>query len=234
MQPVLAAAWAHVVRRPDEDIDLAVAALLIAELAHPDLDVAHYVSLLDQMAADARARARAGEAPIDALIRHLFVELGFHGNRTDYYDPRNSFLNEVIDRRAGIPITLSVVLMETGRRLGLTLRGIGFPGHFLVSWQPAQGPHQVLDPFHGGIALGREQLQERLEEAMGGPAELEAHHLAVVSKRQILVRMINNLRSIYQHRSEPARDADLGALHAVLEPGAVRPPKAPGMRGRPN
>jgi regulator of sirC expression with transglutaminase-like and TPR domain len=170
--------FAHTVSRPDEEIDLAAAALLIAEREYPDLDVGAYLGRLDELAA--RARARGGD--VTALRGVLFDELGLRGNTGDYYDARNSFLNDVLDRRLGIPITLSVVFLEVGWRLGLKVAGLGYPGHFLVH---AEG--QLLDCFNGGAEVDRQTLPP-------GP-------VPVAGKRAILARMLANLSRIQPVRA---------------------------------
>ena len=169
--------FAHAVGRRDEDIDLAAAALLYAEREYEGLDVAQYLDRLDEIAALARRRG-AGVAAVRSV---LFDELGFRGNSAAYDDPKNSFLNDVLDRKLGIPITLSVIFLEVCWRMGLDAHGIGYPGHFLVR---AEG--QILDPFHGG--------RER------DPATLVADGLAPVGKRAILTRMLGNLRALEPRR----------------------------------
>jgi regulator of sirC expression with transglutaminase-like and TPR domain len=225
------AAWvlfAHIAQRSEEDIDLGAAGLLIAEAEYPGLDVAHYLSVLDSMAEGGRSRAARelkdddedGKDPLHllrALNQHLFEDLGFRGNQDDYYDPKNSFLNEVIDRRVGIPITLSVVYMEVGRRLGLPLEGVSFPGHFLVKYKTPEGD-LLLDPYHGGVALSRAELEQRLERAFGKKTSLAPTHLQTASKRQILTRMLNNLRGIYQQGNDPSRERGVLERLAILNP----------------
>ena len=214
--------FAHVAARPDDELDLAPAALLIAEAEYPGLDVAHYVSMLDAMADTTRLHSDdSPEGLFRSLNRHLFGELGFRGNEEDYYDPRNSFLNEVIDRRVGIPITLSLVYMEVGRRAGLEVEGIAFPGHFLVRLR-AGGETLLLDPYHRGSRLDREELEERLLGAFGEPTELSSSHLQLASKRQILSRMLNNLRSIYRRNEDQSRELDVLERLAVLNPDDER------------
>lgn len=190
--PYVAQIFARVVEGPDEGIDLGVAALLIASVARPALDIAHYVGILDRLADDIRVRSAADR--LGGLRRILFTELGFRGNLDDYYDPRNSFLDEVLERRTGIPITLSVVVLEIGRRLDLDVHGVGFPGHFLVR---ADG--QLLDPFAGARAVTEGELELKLRAMFGPEAQLTSSMLAPTGKRDILVRMLNNLRGIYQH-----------------------------------
>jgi regulator of sirC expression with transglutaminase-like and TPR domain len=214
--------FAHVTQREDDEIDLAAAALLIAEVEYPGLDVAHYVSVLDNWGEAALAQKGTGsDAELAALNGYLFEELGFRGNDDDYYDPRNSFLNEVIDRRVGIPITLSIVFMEVGRRLGLELHGISFPGHFLVRLRTPVGDH-VIDPYHGGVRLETEELQSRLEQVLGQNAELGPEHLPIASKRQILTRMLNNLRGIYQRAGDTKREIGVLERLQILSPGDAR------------
>jgi regulator of sirC expression with transglutaminase-like and TPR domain len=216
----------HIATRPDDQIDLGAAALLIAESEYPGLDVAHYLAVLDGFADGARRAGGGGPpgTPAEALRRlneHLFHDLGFQGNEQDYYDPKNSFLNEVIDRRIGIPITLSVLYLEVGRRAGLVLDGVSFPGHFLVQQRGPDGT-LVLDPYHGGVSLSREELEERLGRALGAGTKLAAEHLQPASKRQILTRMLNNLRGIYQRSGDPARERAVLERLAILNPQDAR------------
>jgi regulator of sirC expression with transglutaminase-like and TPR domain len=195
--------------QPDESIDLAEGALLIAKHAYADLDVGAQLARLDDMAQALRERiGENGAVPdrIVALNRFLFEELGFRPNVDDYYDPRNSFLNEVIERRLGIPITLSVLYMEVGRRVGIPLHGVSFPGHFLVKCPLAQGV-VVLDPYCGGISLTIKDLQQRLREARGGEVSraIIAGLLVAAQPRDILARMLRNLKSIYLSKRDYAQ-----------------------------
>ena len=214
--------FAHVTQRPDDEIDLAAASLVVAEVEYPNLDVAHYVGVLDGWAESARNQPGPGPDPaLAGLNGLLFDELGFRGNDENYYDPRNSFLNEVIDRRVGIPITLSIVYMEVGRRLGLNLDGVSFPGHFLLRYRTPDGDH-VIDPYHGGIRLDSEELESRLRQVLGNQAELGPEHLPIASKRQILTRMLNNLRGIYQRNGDGVREAGILERLAILNPQDAR------------
>jgi regulator of sirC expression with transglutaminase-like and TPR domain len=183
--------------------------------------------VLDAIAADVRARVGAEESLLAALTRHVFVELGFRGNQEDYYDPRNSYLNDVLDRRLGIPITLSLVFLEVGRRLGLELAGIGFPGHFLVRARGPAGEELILDPFHGGVLLDRADLEERLREVTGADARLDPEHFLPASKKQILTRMLNNLRQIHKQRRDPTRETAVAELLSCLDTSP--PPARRGM-----
>lgn len=192
---------------PDESIDLATAALTVAAGEYPDLDIGAYRARLDTMAATLRQRLRTDISAADkvkALNRYLFEELGFRGNRDDYYDPRNSFLNEVLERRLGIPLTLSIVYLEIGRRIGLSLAGVAFPGHFLVKCVVREGA-AVLDPYEGGASLGYDELRRRAR-ALGDGAEpartVVAGLLAAAGKREMLVRLLRNLKAIYTQRED--------------------------------
>lgn len=217
MNSALLQAWSHVVggRVPDDDLDLAACALLIAELERPGLRAATYLEILDELAADARAAARPGESLLDATLRHLFVEVGLRGNQENYYDPKNSCLDEVLMRRTGIPITLSVVLLEVGWRLGLDVAGVGFPGRFLVRAREG-GRERMLDPFGAGATLDRPALEEHLERAIGRPARLAPEHVRTVGKREILARMLNNLAAIYRHAGDAAKLETVLALQRAI------------------
>jgi regulator of sirC expression with transglutaminase-like and TPR domain len=182
-------------------------ALAIAADEYPHLDRARYRHALDDIAATVRARDGGG-ARLAVMVRHLYAELGFHGNETDYYDPRNSYLNDVIDRRTGIPISLAVVLMAVARRLDLQMEGIGFPGHFLVRFGGPGGA--FLDPFHEGRVLGRaelERLAARHLERSGASFEGEEleRHLEPVGAHAIAVRMLGNLKHVHEQRGDHAR-----------------------------
>jgi regulator of sirC expression with transglutaminase-like and TPR domain len=199
--------FAQLVSDPYADFDLAEAALLIAQAEQPELDVASYLQRLDGIAA--RVRTRLSDSPDPAAVVAqlnyiLFQEERLSGNVTDYYDPRNSFLNEVLDRKTGIPITLSVIYVEVGRRLGLSLVGVGFPGHFLVKYQGTDG-ELVLDPFHGGVQLSQEQLAQKLREMYGDGNPFLGQIpqlLTPASKREILVRILRNLKGVYLQRND--------------------------------
>ena len=191
-------AFATVVRRPDPEIPLARAALLIAAAERPDLDVDDYLERLNGLADAAEPARRATDAlsRLHRLREFLFEDLGFAGDRADYYDPRNSHLNEVLDRRLGIPITLSLVLIETGRRLGLEMEGIGLPGHFITGARIA-GEHVLLDPYNRGALLTMETCGQVVSRALGRPVRLTPAHFAPVDNRHFLARMLANLKGIY-------------------------------------
>jgi regulator of sirC expression with transglutaminase-like and TPR domain len=201
MGGALAQRLTGIISGADSDINLPEAVLLVASHRYPDLDVQHYLGELDALGETLRHRvsptARESER-IVALNQFLFDDLGFAPNADDYYDPRNSFLNEVLDRRVGIPITLSLVYMEIGRRVGLPLQGVCFPGHFLVKCKVSDGL-VVLDPYSGGISLGLSDLQRRLREVRGGEVSraIIAGLLVAASNKEILLRVLRNLKAIY-------------------------------------
>ena len=187
--------FAAAVSRPDGQIELARAALIIAKSEYPDPRRRG----LSRPARCARRRARTSRAigdPLGQLHRLrecLFEEEGFSGNSEDYADPRNSYLNDVLDRRLGIPITLSLVLIEVGRRLGLEMEGIGLPGHFITGAR-VDGEQVLLDPFNRGAILTAEGCREVVARALGQPVELGPEHFAPVTNRQFLARMLRTSR----------------------------------------
>jgi regulator of sirC expression with transglutaminase-like and TPR domain len=199
-------------------------ALAIARVGHPDLDPAPSLATLDRLAAAARPLVDHAETPAAAaraLAGYLFEECGFRGNQDDYYDPANSFLNEVLERRAGIPITLAVVLIETGRRLGIPIVGVGFPGHFLVAVEDG-GERVLLDPFFGGQPVDSAALLERYRAATPSPASaVPPEALETADTPAILARMLRNLLRTYLERRNPSHA--LSAIDLLL----VLPPDAP-------
>jgi len=214
----------------EERIDLARACLMIAQDAYPGLDVERYLGDIERMAIRLRGRIpQAGQAEerVVALNQFLYGDLGYWGNTEDYYDPRNSYLNEVLDRRTGIPITLGILYMELGRRVGLPLEGISFPGHFLVRLHLRRGT-LVLDPFAGGAPQADDELRRRLERvvpehARGGVplGELPLEQfLEPASKRQILSRVLRNLKGIYREADKPERMLEVLNRMLVVYPEA--------------
>lgn len=192
------------VARPDDQLDLLRCTLLIARDEYPNLDIEAYIRRLDEWAAQVKQLIPpdAGqEAKVRRLNHFLFNHLGFSGNTDDFYDPRNSYLNEVLDRRRGIPISLSVVYLELGRRLELPLQGVSFPGHFLVKFAH-QGGEVVLDPFNHGISLSEEDLRRRLQDIFDENVEDLSPFLVSADNKDILVRMLSNLKAIYQNQGE--------------------------------
>ncbi|HUI26259.1 MAG TPA: tetratricopeptide repeat protein [Candidatus Kryptonia bacterium] len=189
--------FAELAQVPDERIDLAEAALLIAAEAYPDLDINAYLNRLDALAQEARAflgSASSDVERIERLNQFLFVEKGFVGNQKRYYDRRNSFLNEVLDRHTGIPITLSVVYIEVARRLGLPVQGVGFPGHFLAKYVGDE--EIIIDAFFGQVLTERD-CRERLQSVLGPEASFDRRYLRSATPREILVRMLGNLKQVH-------------------------------------
>ena len=221
----------QVISGPEEAIDLAEAALLIATHAYPDLDIAHHLARVEELVRTLQSRVHPDSGPsqrILALNVYLFAELGFAANEVDYYDPRNSCLNEVLDRRLGIPITLSLLYMEVGGRIGLPLQGVSFPGHFLVKCVLPEGT-VVLDPYSGGISLGVADLQKRLGEVRGGEVSraIVAGMLGVAGKKEIILRLLRNLKVIYLRSQQ--FDRALPILDWII---ATVPDQPPELRDR--
>ncbi|MCW5606328.1 MAG: tetratricopeptide repeat protein [Burkholderiales bacterium] len=224
--------WQRIVTLPESEVDLAEAALVIAAEEYPDLDIVAYLSRIDEMGANLRKRLRPDITATEKLIalnHYVFGELGFAGNAEEYYDPRNSLLNDVIDRRLGIPITLSVIYMEIGRRAGLALHGVSFPGHFLVKCVVRDGAI-VLDPYANGASLGVEDLQ-RLLKTLGGSIATDTEAvkgmLSAAGAKEILARMLRNLKGVYLQQRDLLR-----ALSAVERIIALAPAAAEEYRDR--
>ncbi|MGH7857228.1 MAG: SirB1 family protein [Candidatus Binatia bacterium] len=221
------ARFADLASLPDDRIDLAEAALLIALEEYPGLDVAAYLARLDEIASGALPRVRDRRTALErvtALNDFLFADLGFRGNQQDYYDPKNSFLNDVLDRRTGIPITLSLVYCEVGRRAAVPVVGVGCPGHFLVRHE--EHPEILVDAFAGGFVT-LEECERRLETMTGSSADAERRWLRPARPREILVRMLRNLKRVYAQRNDAAR-----ALAAVDRICVLAPDDADELRDR--
>ncbi len=184
----------------DERIDLVRAALTIAQAEYTNIEIDAYRGQIEDLARRVKRLVPDLGDPsesIAALNRVLFEEEGFRGNGEDYYDPRNSFLNDVLERKLGIPITLAVVYMEVAHRVGFPLVGVGMPGHFLLKHYDVEGCEILIDPFNRGSILTAKDCQRALDEIYGGQMPLQPEFLMAVSRRQVLVRMLNNLKSIY-------------------------------------
>jgi len=209
-------AFEQILSGKEERLDLARACLMIAQDAYPRLDVDRYLGDIERMAIRLRARIPQSGQPeerVVALNQFLYGDLGFWGNTDDYYDPRNSYLNEVLERRTGIPITLSIVYLEVGRRIGLRLQGVSFPGHFLVKLRLKKG-ELVLDPFTGGEPRSESDLRSRLEQALTPerPRQLDLdRYLAPATPRDIVARVLRNLKGIY------TKDGKLERALAVMQ-----------------
>jgi len=219
--------FAELVGGSDETINLAEAALLIAAESYPGLDVSRYVTALDALAAEADpvlSGADTDPERVRRLVQFLAVERSFRGNQDDFYDRRNSFLNEVIERRKGIPITLAVVYMEVARRLGLVVLGVGFPGHFLAKYPGAS--ELIIDPFFGQI-LSMRDCEQRLRAVLGAEATLEPGHLRAATPKEMLVRILRNLKQIYLQARE--LESALACSQRIL---LIEPDMAPELRDR--
>jgi len=216
-------------------------ALLIARIEYPTLDVRPYLNQLDVLGREACLRLGAatvtpgGHTPprvdpahfarVQALNRYLFDELQFTGNTANYGDPRNSFLNEVLERRTGIPISLAVVYIEVARRAGLDVEGLNFPGHFLVRC-PAHAEHGytedlIIDAFHGGAILSEDACRVLLRRHEGEDATLEPHLARHATKRQILARMLINLKRLYVQMNSFPQARDITELLLAIDPTAT-------------
>jgi len=222
------------------DPDLAVAALLMARVAYPRLDTAHYLEQLDMLGREALRRVSSPAATtleipphvdpavfarIATLNEFLFEDEHFAGNDTHYDDPRNSFLNDVLDRRTGIPITLALVYMEVAKRAGIALEGINFPGHFLIRCRGTRGTRYshdlIIDAHHGGALLSEAMCRELLVKHAGDDSAWDAHLLAHASKLQILTRMLLNLKRAYVRLYSFQQARDVTELLLAVDPAAV-------------
>lgn len=215
---------AAIVRRRDGEIDLAEAALVLAQEERADLDVERYLGMLRALGAELARRlngVRGPRAQVGALNRLLFDEQGFRGDTVSYYDPRNSLLDAVIDRRLGIPITLSLVYIEVGRAAGLDLQGVGFPAHFLTRLRPPTGPPLLIDVFHGGQVVDEAELEARLKEQFGERAGLQPQYVVPVTARQFLTRVLNNLKGAYLRQRQFARALSAVERLLVISPWAL-------------
>ena len=230
VSPEFVRTFTQIAKSPDPD--LATVALLIARLEYPKLDASPYLDQLDRMGEAAHRRV-AGfsnlsdpQESIRALNTYLFDEQGFAGNEHKYDDPRNSFLNEVLTRRTGIPITLAMVYIEVARRAGVSLQGVNFPGHFLLRFQSQTatggfGTELIVDPFHGGAILSDTDCRNLLRKHVGQSAAFDRRLLVGATKTQILIRMLVNLKRIYVNmRSFPQGRAATELLLA-LNPSAM-------------
>jgi regulator of sirC expression with transglutaminase-like and TPR domain len=231
--------FSHVAGRPEAELPLPLAALLVAQIESPELDVDYYLDVLEDITsttskvvddADPKdPRARLGRA-----LYHVYQELGFQGNTEAYYDVRNSFLNEVLDRRRGIPITLSVVLIEALAACGFDASGVSFPGHFLVRVEQPRGAW-IIDPFEGRV-LSLDDLKA-MYKRLGGEGTLDPKSLERATKKQTLTRILQNLRGIYVEKKDDKHLASVLSRLAVLAPsvelrkelakvGGIDPPRA--------
>jgi regulator of sirC expression with transglutaminase-like and TPR domain len=211
-------AFAALLAGDDTTIDLAQAALLIASIEYPDLDMAHHMSQLDALARRVRALLTLPDhnilpqlppdtepfAVLDALNQVLFVEEQFQGNLTDYHNPDNSFLNKVLELHTGIPITLSLLYIEVAKRVGIQIDGIGLPYHFMVGYR-LPDERIYIDPFEGGQFLTEQECRDLVRRLMRNRSKLHAHWFEPITHRQLLTRVLNNLKQIYIDKEEYQR-----------------------------
>ncbi len=194
----------HEIQQTDECIDLAKAALYIAQEEYSNLDIEEYLDALDTIAIELKERLPDENYPlkiIKCINRYLYDELGFTGNSQNYYDPRNSFLNDVIERRVGIPITLALLYIEIGRRIDFPMIGIGMPGHFLI--RPDVAFVEIfVDAFNHGEVMFPQDCEERLSQIYQQKVTLQPEFLAPVTKKQFLARILTNLKYIYLKQEE--------------------------------
>jgi regulator of sirC expression with transglutaminase-like and TPR domain len=209
------------IQQPDKYINLARAALYIAQEEYPYLDPEKYLNALDTMATELENRLPSSRYPlrmIQSINQYLYEELGFTGNKIDYYDPRNSFFNDVIERRTGIPITLALVYIEVAKRIDFPMVGIGMPGHFLI--RPDIADIEIfVDAFNGGEVMFPQDCQERLSQIYQQSVILQPEYLTVVSKRQFLARMLTNLKYIYLQQQELEKTLAVVERILLLYPG---------------
>jgi regulator of sirC expression with transglutaminase-like and TPR domain len=221
------------------DPDLAVAALMIARIEYPALDAGPYLDELDRWGAEAGKRVREARGPVNesfltdseilagvrALNDYIFGELGFSGDNRHFEDPRNSFLNAVLDRRAGIPITLALVYMEVARRAGVAVAGVNFPGRFLLRSPGTRSLSEhgdlIIDPFGGGALLSEARCRELLREHAGDEAVWHARLLGRATKPQMLVRMLLNLKHAFVRMYSFPQARDVTELLLAIDPSAL-------------
>ena len=232
-------AFEELIAGEDATIDIAKAALLIATIAYPDLDPIHSLATLDALAY--RVRNMLGLLPdqtpetiapltvLDAMNKVLFEEEGFHGNEYNYYNPDNSFLNMVLENRVGIPISLSLLYIEIAKRVGLPIEGVGLPFHFVVR---CMLPTEILyvDPFEGGLLLSEQDCRDRIRHFSHGKMNrLPRHFFEPVKPKQLLVRMLGNLKGIYLHEEDYTKALTVSDYILLLVPDAAREVRDRGM-----
>jgi regulator of sirC expression with transglutaminase-like and TPR domain len=235
--PRLVQSFTHAALSPDPD--LAIAALMIARVEYPKLDAGPYLDRLDALGREARRRVAQASMPLEdlpprvdpvryarvmALNGYLFGELRFAGNDRQYEDPRNSCLNEVLDRRTGIPITLALVYLEVARRAGVDVEGVNFPGHFLVRCRAPRGTDAddlIIDAYHGGALLSEHDLLQRYARPDEDEPHAPARLLARAAKPQILARMLLNLKRVYVQMLSYPQARDVTELLLAVNPSAI-------------
>ena len=207
---------------PDPEVDLARAALLVAAAEYPDISIEGDLFMLQRLAGDLSSSLLEEDDPLycmNTLSQHLFDDVGFKGNTRDYYNPRNSYLNRVLERKTGIPITLSLLYVEVGKRLDIPLVGVGLPGHFLVRHRDVAG--LFVDPFNRGILLSEDECRQRVVEAVGEPFRWDPAYLEPVTSRDFIARIIRNLKAIYLQQSDHIRALTVIDFALALDPSSV-------------
>lgn len=221
MEPEEARARLRELAAQGEELDLFEGALLVATTGRPDLDLAAVRAQLQALVSRARERLRefeGGPERLDALLRFVYQEQGFVGDEADYHHPRNSHVDQVLSRRAGIPISLAVVLVELGRRLGVPLAGVGFPGHFLVRF--LADPPTLLDPFAGGRRLTEQDCRELFRRVTGGGVRFDPRCLLPAPRREVLARMLRNLKGAHLRRGELDQALEATTRLLLVDPEA--------------
>lgn len=215
--------FTEIVSRPEEAIDMTMACLYIALEEYPRLQMDTYTQMLDDMAEDIRSMIQGVTAPrtiLNNISYYLFEIEGFRGNSDNYYDPRNCYLNEVLDRKLGIPITLSILYIEVARRLGLPVFGVGLPGHYIVKYEDQE--HEIfIDPFNEGKEMSRQDCMEKVEQMYGDHVPFQEEFLAAQEKRLILTRVLNNLKGIHLDTQNHKKALRVVDLLLILDPWAV-------------
>ena len=205
----------------DERVDILRAALTFSRIDNPALDIERYAHRVDELAVRVAAKIDDPDDPIEviaALNDVLFREEVFRGDTVDYYSPRNSFLHHVLDRRLGIPISLALVYMEVARRVGFQLFGVGMPGHFLLKHYDVDGHSILIDAFERGSIVTEDDCRQKLDSIYSGQVALQPEFLLPVTRRQMLTRMLNNLRSIYLSQRDFRRAVQVVNLILVIYP----------------
>ena len=223
--------FAQEVSLADEEIDLAKAALYLAQEETPTLELETYLGQLEEWAQQVQALLPEERYPlrvIQCINQVLYDDLGFVGNEENYYDPRNSFLNEVMERRTGIPITLALVYLEVARRIDFPMVGIGMPGHFLIRPE-FKNAGIFVDAFHKGEVLFPEDCEQRLQEIFGQPVTLDDQFLEAVTKKEFLARMLTNLKLIYINQQDLHRALGVIERLLLIFPDAIREQRDRGL-----
>ncbi len=211
------------VRQDDEQINLEKAALYIAQEEYPELDVDEYLNAIDKISAEIQTRLPEEPYPlriVQTINQYLYKDLGFSGNSEDYYNPRNSFLNDVIDRKTGIPISLALLYLAIAKRINFPMVGIGMPGHFLIRPAVNEEMDIFVDAYHDGEILFPQDCQERLNQLAGQPVEMRPKFLEAVTARQFLARMLTNLKGIYLNQGKIEKCLSMIERILILFPDA--------------